>query len=455
MFLRFRIFLYIPLCGFFQITLSMASLNDSTIDNLIKSYSASKNIICTISDNFCQIKDIRSYMDYPVTTLTNTLHSIASPDTNNSSSPDTSLLWIDRSDYLVAGVGLENRELNVIFKNNTANFIGTISSSPLPTEWKFTPTLNQLNLSIFLVSRLGALAFHKGLNPSGNSDVTKLSSLNFSRSFGKINFTLNYLKYKGLVRTEPIQNSELFLPDIIFRPLTLIAEYHLIGKLRGHVLYTPKRGMGDVSIGGGFSSLLIRNNSDFIPGVQDTGSVISINNTYLNKFESYGLAIPLKAEYLILLFQRGSGLKYKTLYLKFGIHYLLNFQYFKYNSMTSSFSNTQFEKYQKGKGVTWSLLESGSVVYDAGQFYFGISANYYNYSYGYANDGIINANLGPIPFEFKVTGTSKSSGIEANNHVEDIRATYSFYFGYRIPFRKQYAKINSATNRLKFKLKSL
>lgn len=371
---------------------------------------------------------------------------------------DTSTFWINKTDYIIIGSGIEHRTLDVIFKNTTANFIGNIYSATPITDWKFTPSVNQVNASIFITTKFTSYAFYKAINPIGNTNTTKLTAFNFSQSVKKFTFTLKYLKYKGLLRTEPVYNTTTFFKDITFTPFSLMIEYH-VGRLRNNSLHIPIKTQGVFAFGAGYASISISNPTDFIPALQyvtsvtPPDSIIAVNNTYLKKFRSRGFGIPLRYDCLLMLIKPKSLDKPKVLYLKFGIYYLLNYQRFNYESYSNSLNNTQYNKYQNGKGTTWSMQQNAALVYDCGRFYVGTSATYFNYAYGYANDGVVNANLGPLKFQVTIKETSKGSGVDANNHVEDIRATYNGFIGFRLNFKKQYTKIDNGIMKVKSKFK--
>ena len=355
---------------------------------------------------------------------------------------DTSSFWFNKTNYIILGAGSDYRNLDVVFKNNTANYIGNLSFSHSITDWKFTPLVNSINASVFATTKYGTFGLGQSISSNNGPNVTSLSSFNFAIPYKKIDLSFYYLKYKGLNRTEPVYNTSLFLKDMSFTPWSINLEWHAIGRLKNTLLYVPKKTQGVASLNIGFSSLTVTNPSDFIPalvikkniGMDD--SIVPVNGLYMHQFTSRGFVWGVKYDLVYLLHKIENENGLKVFYVKAGISVGINSQKFRYYSYVDTLKNEQFIKDQKGDGATGNYNFTGLAVYDVGKFIIGVGASYYKFSYGKLSKGVTSS----------FAGSSNSETV--GNHVEDIRINYNAFIGFRLDFKKPYAKIDERINKI-------
>ena len=360
-----------------------------------------------------------------------------------------SITYIDHSDKILTGIGFDKRKLNIIFKNNTANFIGNVTSYKNIKDWTFNPSVNQTNASIFVVTKYGSYYYYKGLQVDKTHN-TQLNSFHFSIPYKRIKLNTTYLKYTGLLRNDPVKEEVAFLDKMTFKPLSITLDWQLAGGLKNTYFHIPTHNYSyDGYLTLGYSGLEVSNNKDFIPALMmnpnpsNGDTILETEGVFLDKFTSKGFLWGMKLDLIAVWSKEYNPEKPKILYSKMGLSFIGNTQKFEYHTLSDTLTNTQFVNYRKGNGNTVSYSAYFNLYFDTGKYLFGAGASYFNYSYGYANNENGTKRIGPIPMNFSISSNSGSTAPEANNHVEDERIYYTFFIARRIGFKNGYEKIDN------------
>lgn len=352
--------------------------------------------------------------------------------------------YLDRSDRLYLGMSYAQYNYTTIFRHISANLIGDLytdaDDDDFPkniTRWRFTPSVQRQFASVSLSSRYGSFSQSRSVDFDAVSQ-TQMAAYNFSIPYKNWSFTLDYLKYTGMNRTDPIYDSTKFLEDMVVRPVTAVFEYtgkgtkHIraFSRLRGNLLNTPRKMTAALSTLFGYSSMLVQSNSDFIPALQyaspanDPNAIQMVNNKYLNKFSSTGVLLGFRCSYYLPLLKYEGRKEFRTLYLKTWIMFLYNVQVYKFYSLTDDFTNTQFKSHQKGNFPTNNLYGFASLVWDAHPWFVSAGANFYSLLYGSGSGAYYNGNS-----------------------VRDQRYSFHLTAAYRIPFAGAIRKVNKVLKR--------
>lgn len=365
------------------------------------------------------------------------LLSASPPD---SLSVDTNKLWFDKSNHIMFGFGSDYKNIDLRFKNNSANLIGNLQFDYTSagfkykvTDWRFYPNINQSFVSVFAKTKYGSLALSKAINPVNNENITKSTALSFSFPIKKFDISFDYLKLTGLNRIEPVYNTQKFLKEMTFNPISLNVNWHFFGKLKNHFLYVPKKGIYSASLVLSGLMVTLNNPTDFIPILKyknnlKNDSIVQVEGVYLKKFTSTGGLIGVRYDFLVPIIKGKSKIKVNTLYLKATAMYGINFQNYVYKSIADTLnSSVQFKVSRKGFGATANYFLAGTLVYDVDLFVIGIGASYNQLNYGSGNT------------------TSLES---INNHVSDTRTYYNAFISYRIGIKKWLTKIDAQINKI-------
>ena len=155
----------------------------------------------------------------------------------DSLSVDTNKLWFDKSNHVMFGLGADYKNIDIRFKNNTANLIGNLqfdytsnSFNYKVTDWKFYPNINQTFISVFAKTKYGSLALSKAINPVNDENITKSTALSFSFPIKKFDISFDYLKLTGLNRIEPVYNTQKFLKEMTNNPISLNVNWYFFWK---------------------------------------------------------------------------------------------------------------------------------------------------------------------------------------------------------------------------------
>lgn len=361
---------------------------------------------------------------------------------------DTNKLWFDKGDFLLIGLGADQRDFDINFKNNTLNRIGYLQFTHISSElgfnlseWRFSPTINQNNASFNLTTKYGSVAYTKAIKPVGTKNYTRTSAFNFSFPVKNFTFSFEYLKFIGLNRVEPAYKTTAFLKDMEFNPIAFNIEYTLKTvygrkggmRLKNNLFYIPKKPLISYSIFVGLLKLTVKNPSDFIPGLMyknnhQTDSIIQVPGVYVNKFTSTGFFMGgPKVSFLVPIIKGKNIYKPKVLYLKVIAYYGLNSQKYDFQTLVDTIKRLDGinrNSMLKGYGLTTNYHFRGSLIYDFNIFLIGITASFNKQNYG---DGDAQSN---------------------DMNVSDRRVNYYTFLSFRLGAKRIYGKIDSIKSRI-------
>lgn len=347
--------------------------------------------------------------------------------------------YIDRSGKLLVGLNLTNYNYDIIFRNISANIVGGLkidyNDDNFPyklTRWKFTPSVNRNFASVFASCRYGSYSYSKSLDNSTTKN-TQVNSFQFSIPIKTLSITIDYLKFTGMYRENPVTGQSVFLNNMMVRPFNAMFEYSGKGtklirnfnSLKNNFMHTPKHHLSAISFLAGYSDFLVRDSADFIPALAYADSLSNpptikeIHNKYLNEFTSKGGKIGFRLSYYVKLHSNIKDNRANVLYLKFWAMFIYNVQFYQYKSLTSNFDNTQFRDHQKGNSPTQNILGYGALVWDLERWYLSAGANYSSTIFG-----------------------STTGSLLSQNSMRDQRYSFQFTAAYRLPFAGVIRRVN-------------
>jgi hypothetical protein len=334
-------------------------------------------------------------------------------------------LSVDRSDYIITGLGTDFRDYQLVFNNIIGNMIGDLQfgydDHPRNLDhWEFSPSINQRNIFLFATTRYGSFAYSKSILSDGIVAQTEAKSLSFNIPLGFLNLSFESIKFTGMNRIDPLIGQKVFLKDLKYAPLNIHLD--IIGeRIKNPYLHIPKKSIFSVNTFLGYTRFVVKNPVDFISAIQYSDAskttVEYVDNVYINEFTSKGFLMGAKAGFILSIIKPRLEERPKALYIKGLIRYTFNFQKFEFHAINPGLLNSQHADNGDGFEILQNLNGNATLVGDLGGVLFGLGSSCYYLVYG--------------------NGSGEASG----GYALDLRISHHAFLAFRFGFKKAYAKI--------------